>query len=291
MKIITALALTLSVFATTTSAAPAPVPGAGILDSLSEVAPLGNLEVFPFGNSDGTDDLPSSSKIDAYPSTEDATSPSTPSLLKKRGHGHINDILDLLVRINTNIVIKALVKLKVDLCADIHAKVNVRSSGLLSLDADVLVPKISAKVKAEVDVAIRTKVDLDAKVMVLDRIRDHGRHSISKYCSHGDDGCLRKHAKHIVDDVEALVKLDVEHLFVGLKTNLMAHVRAKVKVIVRELGVNLLLEKIHVQAYVDAVAQLDVHLKLCLDIIVKRLRVTVLARVLALIKSLLSSLT
>ncbi|KAF9962319.1 hypothetical protein BGZ72_007372 [Mortierella alpina] len=274
MKIYTALALTLSVFAATTSAVPAPAPGPSLLGPLTEVVPLGDIGGLggPGASTMATDNGP----LD--------------SLFRKRGIDHIEDILSALVSVNTNVVVKALLKLKLDLCSDIHAKVNVVSTGLLTTDADVLVPKISAKVKAEIDSAINTKVDLDAKVMVLDQIEEHGRRCISKYCPRGDDRCLRKNARHIVGDVEALVKLDVDHLFVALKTNLMTHVRAKVKVIIRELGVNLLLEKIHVKATVDAVAQLDLHLNLCLHIIVKGLHVTVIAKVLALIKSILSGL-
>ncbi|KAG9325690.1 hypothetical protein KVV02_006193 [Mortierella alpina] len=272
MKIFTALALTLSVFAATTSAVPAPAPGSSLLDPLTEVLPL------------------SGGFTGHRASTMSTEGGSLSSLLRKRGHSHLDDILNALVSVNTQVVVKAILKLKLDLCSDIHAKINVRSTGILTTDADVLVPKISAKVKAEIDSAINTKVDLDVKVMVLDRIQEHGRRCISKYCPHGDDRCLRKHARNIVGEVEALVKLDVDHLFLALKTNLMTHVRAKVKIIIRELGVNLLLEKVHIKATVDAVAQLDLHLNLCAHIIVKGLHVTVFAKVLELIKSILSGL-
>ncbi|KAF9288525.1 hypothetical protein BGZ68_000154 [Mortierella alpina] len=274
MKILTALVLTLSVFAATTSAVPAPAPGSSLLGSLTEALPLD--AVGGLGGHDASSMATGGSPLS--------------SLLRKRGRNHIDDILNALVSVNTQVVVKAILKLKLDLCSDIHAKINVRSTGILTTDADVLVPKISAKVKAEIDSAINTKVDLDVKVMVLDRIPEHGRRCISKYCPHGDDRCLRKHARHIVGDVEALVKLDIDRLFIALKTNLMTHVRAKVKIIIRELGVNLLLEKVHIQATVDAVAQLDLHLDLCAHVIVKGLHVTVFAKVLALIKSILSGL-
>ncbi|CAO3573411.1 unnamed protein product [Mortierella alpina] len=276
MKIFTALALTLSVFAATTSAmpAPAPAPGSALLGPLTEVLPL--------------DDIGGLGGQSASAMTTEGN-PLT-SLLRKRGRNHLADILNALVSVNTQVVAKAILKLKLDLCSDIHAKINVRSTGILTSDADVLVPKISAKVKAEIDSAVNTKVDLDVKLMVLDRIQGHGRRCISKYCSKGDDRCLRKHARHIVSEVEGLIKLDIDHLFASLKANLMTHIRAKVKIIVRELGVNLLLEKVHVQATVDAVAQLDLHLDLCAHLIVKGLHVTVFAKVLALIKSILSGL-
>ncbi|KAF9961009.1 hypothetical protein BGZ70_008416 [Mortierella alpina] len=277
MKIFTALALTLSVFAATTSAvpAPAPAPGSALLGPLTEVLPLGDV-----GGLGGQ-----------RASTMTTAGGPLGSLFRKRGRNHIEDILNALVSVNSQIVAKAILKLKLDLCSDIHAKINVRSTGILTSDGDLLIPKISAKLKSEIDSAVNTKVDLDVKLMVLDRIQGHGRRCISKYCSNGDDRCLRKHARHIVGEVEALIKLDVDRLFVSLKSNLMTHIRAKVKIVVRELGVNLLLEKVHVQATVDAVAQLDLHLDLCAHLVIKGLHVTVFGKVLALIKSILSGLS
>jgi len=257
MKIFTSLALALTVLAATTSAAPSPSPAdavGGLLQSLTSAHPLG---------------------AEGQPMTKTA-SPSSPMLRKRHGRSHADAVLDAIVSINTKVVAKALINLKAHLCSDIHAKIHVMATGLLTTDTDIVVPKISAKVETETHSAINTKVDIDAKVLVLDKIRQHGHECLMKRCPHMDDRCFRKHAREIVNDVEALVKVDVAHLFVALKINLMTHVRARVAVLIRNLGVNLLLEQIHIQGKVDAVAELTVHLDMCSHIIVKGLHVTVL---------------
>ncbi|KAF9087981.1 hypothetical protein BGX29_000513 [Mortierella sp. GBA35] len=186
---------------------------------------------------------------------------------------------------NTKVVTKALSKLKLNLCSDIHSKVKVLATGLLTTDLDLVIPKISAKVKSETNTAINSKVELDTKSFVLDKIHHHGLEIIHRYYPHADDRCLRKHARQIVRCVEKAVQDDVVHLFVALKANLMTHVRSKVAVVVRDLSVNLLLEQIHVQGAVDAVAQVDEHFEMCSHVIVKGLYIKVVARAVAVINS------
>ncbi|KAG0063372.1 hypothetical protein BGZ89_009910 [Linnemannia elongata] len=200
---------------------------------------------------------------------------------------NINAIVDALVKVNTEVIAKAITELKVNVCADIHSKLHLVAQGLLTTDTDVVIPKISAKVDSETRVIVNTKVDLDTKAIVLSNIGEHARQVIHKHCPHEDAICISKAAGAIVADVEALVKLDVDRLFIALKTNLMAHVRAKLQVLIRELGLNLIVEQIHLQGFVDAVADVDVHLDLCAHVIVKGLHVTVVATAVAAIKSLL----
>ncbi|KAF9432783.1 hypothetical protein BGZ76_010319 [Entomortierella beljakovae] len=210
-------------------------------------------------------------------------------LMKRDINPHVDAIVDAIVNVNTKIVIKALLDLKVQLAADIRTKVTVLTTGLLATKSKVLVPKISSRVDAETNAAINSKVDTDAKVMVLDNIHDHAVDSILKRCPKADDECILKNTNDIVADVEALVKVDVEHLFVALKLNLMTHVRAHVAVTIRELGINLFLEHITIQGDVDAVAELDLHLSMCSHIIVKGLDITVIANAIAVIKGILNN--
>ncbi|GJJ68753.1 hypothetical protein EMPS_01099 [Entomortierella parvispora] len=265
MKIFTSLALALTVLAATTSAAPSPSPAdavGGLLQSMTGAV--------PFGGAGG------------QPMTETA---SPASILRKRhGGSHADAVLDAIVNINTKIVAKALLTLKTHLCSDIRAKIHVAASGLLSADTVVIVPKISAKVETETHSAINNKVDTDAKVLVLDKVRQHGHECIIRRCPYLDDRCISKHAREIVKDVEALVRVDVLHLFVALKVNLMTHVRTKVGVVLRNLGINLLLEQIHVQGKIDAAAEVDVHLDTCSHIIVKGLHATVLPHAISVIR-------
>ncbi|KAG0272197.1 hypothetical protein BGZ95_012060 [Linnemannia exigua] len=267
MKLFTAITLTLSVFAVSTTAAPIASPG--LLDGLGG---LGNL--VPLGGLAAMSAQPSSAPESA---------------LARRGllPVDINAIVDALVKINTEIIVKATTELKVNICADIRSKLHLVASGLLTTDTDVIIPKISAKVDSETRVIVNTKVDLDTKALVLSNIGEHAREVIHKHCPHHDALCISKAAGDIVADVEALVKLDVDHLFIALKTNLMTHVRAKLQVLIHDLGLNLIVEQIHLQGFIDAVADVDIHLDLCAHVIVKGLHVTVVATAVAAIKSLL----
>ncbi|KAG0380711.1 hypothetical protein BGX24_005829 [Mortierella sp. AD032] len=201
--------------------------------------------------------------------------PTSTALFVMKRRIHIDAILDAIVESNTKVIVKALLKLKLDLCADIRAKVKVTASGLLTTNIDLVIPKISARVDSETNAAISTKIELDTQSLVRDKILKHVLYAIHKRCPRGNDACLRKHAREIVGCIERAIEQDVLHLFVALKVNLMAHVRAKVAVAVRDLGVNLLLEQIHVQAVVDAVTEVDTHLAMCSHAIVKSLHAEV----------------
>ncbi|KAF9544889.1 hypothetical protein EC957_011619 [Mortierella hygrophila] len=268
MKFISALAAALSIFAATSLAAPASTNhNNGLVDSLASTGalPLGST----LGGAGGT------IKGLSTRSNPQNIGKSMIPMTKRNNNLHINAILDAILESNTKIIVKALAKLKLDLCSDIHAKIKVLATGLLTTNLGIIIPKISAKVNAETNAAINTKVELDTQSLVKDKIRQHGLHAIHKHCPHADDRCLRKHAREIVECVERAVREDVLHLFVALKANLMAHVRAKVAIMVRDLGVNLLVEQIHVQGFVDAVAELDGHFDMCSHIIVKGLHVEV----------------
>ncbi|KAG9061680.1 hypothetical protein KI688_007261 [Linnemannia hyalina] len=276
-----------SVESTTDAANPAALARRGLGDLLGG---LGN--ALPLGGSRGanaadTESLASPSL--SNPSVESTTDAANPAALTRRGliPVDINAIVDVLVKVNTEVIVKAITELKVNVCADIRSKLHLVAQGVLTTDTDVVIPKISAKVDSETRVIVNTKVDLDTKAIVLSNIGEHARHVIHKHCPHEDAICISKAAGDIVADVEALVKLDIDRLFIALKTNLMIHVRAKLQVLIRELGLNLIVEQIHLQGFVDAVADVDVHLNLCAHVIVKGLHVTVVATAVAAIKSLL----
>ncbi|KAF9112512.1 hypothetical protein BGX27_003269 [Mortierella sp. AM989] len=214
---LTTFIFTLFAIAATTSAAPTPAPPTdALLRHLAD--PLGNFG----GNSDNA------------PSVQEGTSSAQGTSSSSRP-------------VNTKMIVKALAELKLHLCSDIHSKVKVTVTGLLATEADVIIPKISAHVNAETDAAIKTpainsKVDTDTKELVLDNLRDHVRSIIFKQCPKSDDACINLRVKDIVADVEALVKTDIEHLFIALKIHLMTHIRTRVATVIRGLGVNLILE-------------------------------------------------
>ncbi|KAG0281445.1 hypothetical protein BGZ95_003480 [Linnemannia exigua] len=268
MKFFGAFGVTLSVLAATALAAPAAVHSDTNRHDLTSLSFRG---------------LTDSNGLSIRSTTHNDPTPTALFLAKRSVH--INAILNAIIESNTKVIVKALLKLKLDLCADIHAKVKVSASGLLATNIGLVVPKISARVDSETNAAINTKVELDTQSLVRDKIRQHGLHAIHKHCPRGDDACLRKYAREIVDCIERAIEQDVLHLFVALKANLMTHVRAKVAVAVRDLGVNLLLEQVHVQAVVDAVTEVDTHLAMCSHAIVKGLHAEVRPNAVSVIKS------
>ncbi|KAF9151764.1 hypothetical protein BG015_006250 [Linnemannia schmuckeri] len=69
----------------------------------------------------------------------------------------------------------------------------------------------------------------------------------------------------------------------------MAHVRAKIAVVIRDLGVNLLVEQIHVQEFADAIVELDLHFDMCSHVIVKDIHAEVKPHAVSSIKSICRS--
>ncbi|KAG0330923.1 hypothetical protein BG000_011357 [Podila horticola] len=209
------------------------------------------------------------------------------SFLKKRSSStRIDALADALVKLNTEIIVKAIVKLKLDLCTDIHAKLKLVATGLLTLDTGITIPKISARLDTAVDLVVSAKMDLDTRILVVDKMHDHVRTAIDRYCPDEEDECIARKANNIVKLVQNLVKEDVVHLFVALKADLMAHVRAKVTVVLNEIGINLLVEKIQVAGFVDAVVQVDLQLHACAHVIVKGLHAAVARNAVCVLKAL-----
>ncbi|KAG0325865.1 hypothetical protein BG000_001645, partial [Podila horticola] len=125
-------------------------------------------------------------------------------------------------------------------------------------------------------------------LIVLSKIKVHAESALLDLCPEGDDACIIRLAADIVASVEAAVKVDVDHLFVALRANLMTYVRAKVEVVIRDLGLNLFVEKIHIAGYLDATAEVNVRLESCIHVIVHALKITVVANAVAVIKALLA---
>ncbi|KAG0085147.1 hypothetical protein BGZ92_009231, partial [Podila epicladia] len=201
---------------------------------------------------------------------------------------HVDSVIEAIVKVNTDVVAKLLAKLELDVCADIHSKLHLTAEGILTTDTDVKIPKISAKIKSEINAAVHTKIEADAKTIVLAKIHAHAESALLAHCPLGDDACIISLVAKIVASVEAAVKVDVGHLFTSLRADLMTYVRAKVEAVIHELGLNLLVEQIHIAGYLEATTQIEVRLESCLHVIVHDLEVTVVADACAVIKALLA---
>ncbi|KAG0079041.1 hypothetical protein BGZ93_000365 [Podila epicladia] len=265
MKLFYAIALTLSVLSASSLAMPLAIPvGLGLpTDSLaqphSDITPLGSLPKRPA------------------------------SFVKRRSSSssaRIDALADALVKLHTEIIVKAIAKLKLDLCTDIHAKLKLVATGLLALDTGITIPKISARLNTAVDLTVSAKVDLDTRILVVDKLHDHVRTAIDRHCPDEEDECIAREANKIVKLVQNLVKEDVVHLFIALKAELMAHVRAKVTAVLNRIGINLLVEKIQVAGFVDAVVQVDLQLHACAHVILKGLHAAVARNAVCVLKAL-----
>ncbi|KAF9151765.1 hypothetical protein BG015_006251 [Linnemannia schmuckeri] len=200
MRIINALAVTLFVFATTSLAAPASIySNNGLTAPLTRsiVNSLADTSALPLGNTLAGGGI---NGLTARSIAQDNENPIT-SMFPKRNL-YADTILDVIIEINTEVTVKALAKLKLDLCSDIHAKVKIVASRMLTTNLDLVIPKISAKINTQTNTAINAKVEVDAQSLVKDKIQHHGLHAIHKHCPHADDRCLRKHALKIVECVE-----------------------------------------------------------------------------------------
>ncbi|KAG0328674.1 hypothetical protein BG004_002489 [Podila humilis] len=190
---------------------------------------------------------------------------------------NIDAIVDSIVKISTDVIVKAIVKLKLDICTDIHAKLRLVATGLIPLNTDLTIPKISARIDQETNAVVNTKVQINAQILVVDKIKANVVAAIHTYCPDDKSDCLSQNAKKIVRLIEQKTKDDVLHLFVAVRTDLRTHLRPKLELVLNRLTINLVLEKIQLAGFVDAVAQVDVTLHACAHAIVKGFH-TVVAR-------------
>ncbi|KAI9237651.1 MAG: hypothetical protein BYD32DRAFT_481477 [Podila humilis] len=291
MKFTLPLAAALSVFSI---ASAAPLPGVPGLDALGGL--LGPVTQTLGGLGKAAGGPQAQAALAPAPAAESlppfGSSPSTdisePSFEKRATESHVESVIDAIVKINTDAVAKVLVKLKADICADLHSKLHLTATGILTTDTDVNVPEASAKLESETNLAVHTKVDADAKLLVTSKIHAHAESALLKHCPLGDDKCIIELAADIAASIESAVKIDVDHLFTALRANLLTYVRAKVEVVVHDLGLNLFVEQIHIAGFVDATAEVNVLLESCYHVIVHALNVTIVANAAAVIKALLS---
>lgn len=156
--------------------------------------------------------------VESAPTAESISGMSEPYFQKRSNH--VDSVIDAIVKVNTDAVVKLLAKLELDVCTDIHSKLHLTAEGILTTDTDVNIPKVSAKIKAEINAAVHTKIDADAKAIVLAKIHSHAESALLAHCPLGDDACIISLAAKIVASVEAAVKVDVDRLFVALRAQL-----------------------------------------------------------------------
>ncbi|KAF9171183.1 hypothetical protein BGX21_001689 [Mortierella sp. AD011] len=208
------------------------------------------------------------------------------SSMEKRGanDANLNAAVDIFVKAHAQVAAEACAKITASVCADVDLKLNAKAKVLgdvITADADV--EKIRVSAKAQVDTEVKAYVDAEVKAIVLAPIRASVEKVIVKICPLLDRACIRKNATKIVAKVNADVNVSIKKLLVNLKVDLPVHIRARAKIIVRELCVHAGIADISAKVRVYIASNIDVHVKACIRVWVKLwAKVKIVARIRAL---------
>ncbi|KAG0001009.1 hypothetical protein BGZ80_000428 [Entomortierella chlamydospora] len=206
------------------------------------------------------------------------------SSMVKRDHSDLNTVVNVFVEAHANVAAEACAKITASICADVdiklHAKANVLG-GVVTADADV--EKIRVSAKAQVDADIKARVDAEVKAIVLVPIKASVEKVVVKLCPLLEKECIKKNASKIVAKVNADVDVSIKKLLVNLKVDLPAHIRARAKIIVRELCVHAGIADLSAKVRVFIASNIDVHVKACVKVWAKLwAKVKIVARIRAL---------
>ncbi|KAG9062705.1 hypothetical protein KI688_005011 [Linnemannia hyalina] len=206
------------------------------------------------------------SATQAAPAQHDTTAI---SMLKKRGPSGIDAVINLYTKVVADVAVETCDKIEVDLCADVVVDLDVEAKALGILSAKVDVPKLKIQTKDKVDIDVKAEAKAHVKVEAVAPIKVIVHESIVALCPHVNNDCLIKHANAIVADINAKIEVHVSKVFVNLKTHIDAHVRLRIKAIVKEVCVNLGLANVTVHARAWVASNIDIHVQLWVKVWVK----------------------
>jgi len=181
---------------------------------------------------------------------------------------------DLLAQVYTEIITKVTADLQVSICADVHAALDIELQGLISGDIGLTIPEIQADVDTQVSAVVKATVEADLNLYVFANINLNILNIIMGICPDGSSSCINSHAATIVSKVYVSLVVDVRKVFVDLKANLAAAISADVKVAIHNLQVNLILEQIVVNGYVNISAKIIADLQACLRVLIPDLNIS-----------------
>ncbi|KAG0305601.1 hypothetical protein BGZ97_001056 [Linnemannia gamsii] len=199
------------------------------------------------------------SATQAAPAQHDTTAI---SMMKKRGINGIDAIVNLYSKVVVDAVVKTCDEIEVKLCADVVVDLDVDANvlgGLITAKVDVDQLKIQTKEKVDVDVKAEAKAHVKVEAVAPIKVIIH--ESILALCPIVNDDCLNKHANAIVADVNAKIRAHVSKIFVNLKSHIDAHVRLRIKAIVKEVCVHLGIVEATVHARAWVASNIDAHVK------------------------------
>ncbi|KAG0289900.1 hypothetical protein BGZ96_006617 [Linnemannia gamsii] len=199
------------------------------------------------------------SATQAAPTQHDTTAI---SLMKKRGIDGIEAVINLYSKVVVDAVVETCDEIEVHLCADVVVDLDVEASvlgGLITAKVDVDQLKLQTREKIDADVKVEAKAHVKVEAVAPIKVIIH--ESIIALCPLVNDDCLHKHAHAIVADINAKIRVHVSKVFVNLKSHIDAHVRLRIKAIVKEVCVHLGIADATVHARAWVASNIDAHVK------------------------------
>ncbi|KAF9939437.1 hypothetical protein BGZ75_006521 [Mortierella antarctica] len=203
--------------------------------------------------------IPAVLALTLFSATQAAPTGNSIDLLKRDGRADIDAFVDAYVKLETKIISKVFAKVTADLCADLDVEVNaVANVGNGILTAEVDVEKIRLSTKAEAEVVATAKIDAEVRTKVTATVKATIDHVLIKLCPIVSVECIDKNAAAIVAAVNADVYVKIKEVLVNLKAEVEAHIRLRLKAIIRKVTLDLGLVNVQISARIWIASNVNV---------------------------------
>ncbi|KAF8940200.1 hypothetical protein EDD21DRAFT_367008 [Dissophora ornata] len=190
-----------------------------------------------------------------------SASQAAPALMK-RERNNLDAVVNLIAKVHTKVVVDSCTTITTNVCADVDLALDLDANilgGLVKAKLDV--EKIRLSARAELHGDIKAKVDANAKAIVITHITAAVRKVIVDICPIFETDCITKNAHDIVVRVNTDINILISQLWVTVKADLPAHIRARAKVIIREVEVNAALVNAKIKGRLLIASNIDVHIQ------------------------------
>ncbi|KAG0035872.1 hypothetical protein BGZ82_005005 [Podila clonocystis] len=178
--------------------------------------------------------------------------------------------VDLLVKENAEIVVKAFA----DVCTDadlnsaLKTNLRVQISGLINVDFG-LGTKLSAALSTSIKAAVKAEVDAEIKSEFTANLKVNIGAIIIKQCPKKDAACIKLQAKKIVQEAVKLTTKASAKISTQIAAKIQAKVKAAIDIQVKKFSINLILVKINVTGGVDVSNSVGIKFKAAAGLVVK----------------------
>ncbi|KAF9316976.1 hypothetical protein BG003_001358 [Podila horticola] len=178
--------------------------------------------------------------------------------------------VDLLVKENAEIVVKAFA----DVCTDadlnsaLKTNLRVQISGLINVDFG-LGTKLSAALSTSIKAAVKAEVDAEVKSEFTANLKANIGAIIIKQCPNKEAACIKLQAKKIVQEAVKLTTKASAKISTQIAAKIQAKVKAAIDIQVKKFSINLILVKINVTGGVDVSNSVGIKFKAAAGLVVK----------------------